>query len=411
MKRLLLLAPLAFVPLVLAPVANGTIAPASTPASASERLSPDDDQLVTVDEAAARKFFLETAAKSHGITVESAVQQVDLQDRMDTLPFHELDPNYLEDGSTGLGNDFRLWYRSAGDPPAKLMEALRSLGVLEHLDIERVPYSYDQLSRKASDLQQELASMKVPVSLALNTALGGVTLYPLPSASSEDLAQARELSERAGLASVEEEAPTGMQIGGRDLSNDAPGDTRICTAAFVAKKDGDRAVLSAAHCGAYLHPFSYAGEAGYNAFIYSYDYDSDVNVIDKTSTSWTPQVKFNDGVQRDVNYTKGYAGVDVGDTVEKYGQITNYTQGEVVSKTACGAFGCSAASKFIRVERTYPSGGTNMCAPGDSGGPFMTITTALGILSARYSDGDCTFMSVGHVTEKIGWNIVTPSSP
>ncbi len=335
------------------------------------------------------------------ISVEEVEAQLALQDAMDTIPFSKLDLGYAEDGSVP-GRDFHLWYRSALEPSAGLIDAMKAAGVLQHVSFERVPLSLEDLMARAVAVNSVLTVDRVPVGVTIDTKSGGVVFHPYEGASDAARKDAEAVAERDSLPfSWGEPPPTPANYGGK-AANFPAGQ---CTAAFVVETSGgDRRVTSAGHCGAVGESVTYGQETGFTVGTRSFTSFRDVLTFDKASETWSPKVKYAaNGTTRDVDAVRLWNQMDVGDPVSKYGRATDYTIGTIVDRHACAAFPqtCDPEALYVRVQVDT---GTQMCAEGDSGGPYMLANTAYGIGSARFSDGDCTFTPQQLIT---GGTVVT----
>lgn len=322
-----------------------------------------------------------------GISHDELRQQLAHQDAMDAIPFQKLDNGYAEDGSI-LGTNFVLWYRSSAEPTSELLEAMRAADVLQHVEFEKVPLSQDSLLQTAEALHTELRTNGSDIGVTIDTAIGGVVLYPTPATSSTDRKDAETQATDHGLAyRWAEGVPVPMARGGEFMSVG-------CTGGFVVETSGgNRRVASAGHCASLNDNLVYQGSTGWTVRTRTYDAFRDTLSFDKNNETYSATVRYsNTPTSRDVTALRSWAGMDVGDPVSKYGTESGYTAGTIVDKFACGGGGCDPESIFVRVTPTssYP----DMCSPGDSGGPNMWATTAYGITVAKptKTSKDCIYM-------------------
>ena len=85
----------------------------------------------------------------------------------------------------------------------------------------------------------------------------------------------------------------------------------------------------------------------------------------------------------------------VGDDVCKYGKVTGYTCGHIVSRFYAPSYIPSADATFIRVG----GGSTKLSRGGDSGGPCFNGRRAYGIHSGSAGGGnDALYMPINYVS-------------
>lgn len=171
-----------------------------------------------------------------------------------------------------------------------------------------------------------------------------------------------------------------------------------CSTGFVVRHEGDRRVLSAAHCGVNdgddvgrRHNGERYGEVKQDA----YSGAADVEVHSVTSASGfdaKPWIFVDFGArQRDVFFTGNYEGLLVGDTTCKSGITTNKTCGEVLGKHFEPSY-VPNSERFIKA--AFCSNG------GDSGAGVYINHKAVGIESGSSDLNSCEpsdFSVFGHI--------------
>jgi streptogrisin C len=105
---------------------------------------------------------------------------------------------------------------------------------------------------------------------------------------------------------------------------------------------------------------------------------------------------------RAITAKRSYANQSVGDWVCKYGKMTYFDCGEIISKH--GAICSGFATDFLGIEVESPYG-TTFVEGGDSGGPWYTGGTALGISSCATPGGKGTYVSTTDIQSGLGVSI------
>lgn len=346
-------------------------------------------------------YDLGQAAAGLGISYQELLTQVSLQRAMASVDVEALDPGYAEWGSTP-GPQFRIWYRSADNPTEALRIALGDAGVLDYVDFEKVPLSFQDLTKRVESLQSQLTAAGLAVGVSADSASGGVILH-----SADSKVEAGTVSEANAILTADsvpftwgDTLPQFMYIGGRLEDN-----TTIflkCTGGFTVHPSGstNRRLVLAGHCGSVGDNSTYAGHGGFLFKSSTNTVIRDIGTIDQSGVSWDPQVFFGAGDTRTVQAVEPFSSMHIGDVVAKYGQTTGYSVGTISEKHACSPLGCDPESLFVTVKS---SDGSQMCDHGDSGGPWMFGDTAYGVTSFGNGGAKCSFSTF----EGSGFVVVT----
>lgn len=250
-----------------------------------------------------------------------------------------------------------------------------------------------------------LAVPDIPAHYDLGIDLQRNTVYAVVERLTGDTAAAfaarygRPLAVREGPLAVSEacnsrsscspDLRSGLATGLQFFSND-------CSTGFTVRVNGNRQLLSAAHCGrndgdssARFHDFLRYGEV--RADGYSGAVDAERHSVEGLFDAQPLIYVNNADKSRKVNFTSQYDRLTVGDTACKSGITTNQTCGEVLGKYFSPDY-VPRSERFIK---------SSYCGqPGDSGGGVYLGQIALGIHSGG-TTGDCSqqgdFSIFGHI--------------
>ncbi|OGO40089.1 MAG: hypothetical protein A2147_06930 [Chloroflexi bacterium RBG_16_57_8] len=95
----------------------------------------------------------------------------------------------------------------------------------------------------------------------------------------------------------------------------------------------------------------------------------------------------------------------IGSTVSKFGQQTYYTCGTLTFKEQTLSYITNCQPTFMKIEDTFGYSGP-LAAPGDSGGPCFSGSTALGITSGISGNDVLYYMAINYV-DGIGVSVLT----
>lgn len=317
----------------------------------------------------------------YGVSQEAALEQLRLQDLLDTIPINHLDPAMVE-VYTSPGRQFFVDYltTSVAGVPAAVMEQFEEAGMGEYLRITQVPVSDDALR-----LAQRAVSQVRGATFAtrLDSRAGDLIVESRASVSAKVKSDI--------VAAVDRVAPSVDVRWDPDASLAAPavgGGLGIngCTAGYVVRNisNGAFGLSTAGHCG---NGASYAGQT-LNFRAEGFSGSQDVQWYRKDALNWE-KTFWTAGGWRPVNATKPHAAMNVNDWVCKQGITTGTTCGPVTDRTYCPPYVPSCNATFVVVD--HPTG---WAEPGDSGGPVYVNNVAWGLVSGHFigSDGRGIFM-------------------
>lgn len=177
--------------------------------------------------------------------------------------------------------------------------------------------------------------------------------------------------------------PVPAYLGGKPYSG--------CTAGFVARREGQQGITTAAHC--FTKPATYDGQRTGTTWMASNQ--RDVRFTSILSGTAEPKFQYKAGQYRTVT---SLGVVSPGMTIFKYGKTTGYGQATINKYEGCrkytdGRTWCGLYSTTRKV-----------IAPGDSGGPWFVAGKALGYTSGTTSTSSlmtpqAEFHSVSGATE------------
>lgn len=113
---------------------------------------------------------------------------------------------------------------------------------------------------------------------------------------------------------------------------------------------------------------------------------------------------WSDGSTFNITSVKSRSQQNVGDIISKYGMTTHYTAGEISSKIALLASPYNSAT-WMEVENVF--GYQKLSDAGDSGGPWFSGNTALGIHHGGYADGSKAFYMALDYLDLLGVSVKT----
>lgn len=239
------------------------------------------------------------------------------------------------------------------------------------LDVRSAEYSLEALEADQIALAKALGpSFPVSLSVTQNRVVvevprGGQALNP-------DVAAALP-STAVILRDAEPRTPTVQLYGGLAITS--------CTLGFSVYYGGNtsnRRVVTAGHCN---NSQSYNGQAltYMNDGIWSGNYDAQTHTL--AGATYANKVVDGDGTPRTIT-SRSLTGQNVGAAVCKYGKVTGYDCGIIVSDHDAGC-APSPGGAYRKVDSDPNGTGVDMAESGDSGGPWFFGNTAWGIASCQ----------------------------
>jgi hypothetical protein len=314
---------------------------------------------------------LTSFAEFRGVSIEVARQQLKFEAAAGGLEstLREVDP----DGFAGLWIERTPQLHvvvAVTAPRDSLLAGLTSGSPLQgHVETILVSRSYEELARDADAILSEVDGR---YSLEIDVKRNAIELLTLHS----DMTRTKALVDQVGVetdASVAASRwmpePAAYAYGGLSLGGQA------CTTGFTVRKAGTTTdgVTTAGHCSnnLTLHGQAITYQAG--------------STVGSNDSQWhtTPFVEkpwfqsTSGGSYRIVYGRKFWSQQPQGATVCKYGRVTLYTCGEIVSKSIAPPYITNPTATFIQVSRS----GKITADAGDSGGPVFLVSDAWGVVS------------------------------
>jgi hypothetical protein len=328
----------------------------------------------TEDEAASADA--QQYAVSQGISLQEAEYRLALEEPIAKL---RLSMEAAEESSFGgLYIDHRPAYRIVvqyvGTPT--LLEPYIAASHLESLiTLEQVEFTQAQLEQDITQIGAALGDGAYALEVDLRR--NRVDVEALSKDSVLSLAKDRgvKLPATAEILSVPDLPSPALNLyGGLALSD--------CTSGFTIYKTSvsNRMITTAGHC---QNAETYAG----NALTYQNDevragnFDSQSHKF--AGALYPNLITTGGGVTRTITAVKYRAQQNVGNYVCKYGKVTGYGCGYIVSKSVLACGGSDTAYTAIKVDSDPSGTGYDLAEGGDSGGPWFYVHTAYGTLSCQ----------------------------
>jgi streptogrisin C len=328
----------------------------------------------------------ELYASDFAVSVDEAERRLRLQGELSALigNVEASAPNTFAGGWTQHMPTYRVVLAFTADTPESRLAVDLASGAPAPVWIRTdAQYSLADLARARDDLAASLAAER---DVIVDADVPNGALWIIHTGVDEDL------STRISAASRRSEVPVNEQIvpvpetpahtyGGMKLSS--------CTTGFTARDNntGLDGFITAGHCGDTQTYYEMDGTSYGTTF--KNDWWDPWRDMQFHTTSHVEYAKFQTttGTLRSVSGWRGRADQQLGDYVCHRGKTTGYSCGTIVSKThapsyagACGGQTCQPV--WIKVE-----GSSLACWGGDSGGPWFSGKTALGIHSSNSSSG------------------------
>lgn len=234
----------------------------------------------------------------------------------------------------------------------------------------------------------------------------------------DDKAKAAASSLRTQLGApvrlVELDEPNQAQavFGSGRLSFPFGGGTSACTNAFVVRHAASNSygVLTAGHCQSSSGLYSYTGvdSAAHSLGFQARKFDSSADIAWLGSGATDVGPWFYANAWRQLTGRRTQASTAVGNQICRYGTFGGYGCATVYSVaynpgSSCGPTGTSPCSAtFVGL-----NGATNLCQPGDSGGPWFISTVAAGVhRGGNPSAGLCSYTSTDYAYSSLGLNLL-----
>jgi streptogrisin C len=359
----------------------------------STAASPDPDPnapTLTAEEALLDDA--EEYAKLHGVSLEDARRQLDLQ--LNVIPQFETAVASGEAsrfGGLAILNqpNYRVVvYLTSGRVAdlARYISDDRLNGVVE---VRHVARTYAQL--KAAQIRALQLRSVVAFDADIDLRSNQVRLYVAAKGGQELAAKAGAL--RAAAAGSGAPLPDWVVVHGADSMSHPDLDifgglnlSDTCTSGFsVTGSGGSGGVTTAAHCP---NSLSYAG----NALTFKaerYEQSFDVQWHSKTNTNFPAKIYRGQGVYGAISGKKARWNQPIGATVCKRGITTDRTCGTIATKDYAPSYIPNVEPTFITA--TYGSAG------GDSGGPVFVGEEAWGTHSGGAANGNAIYMASNYI--------------
>jgi hypothetical protein len=352
-----------------------TVAPPPTSTRADSGLNPDAVEY----------------SKSAGVTYAEAVRQLDRQIVVGALQ----ETLMTKEGSTFAGlliehqPRYRVVARFTSDAAATLARYVTGGPLDQIVEPESAAYSLADLEATQARLVKEYAGTSVTVDIDVRenrVELGIPTSVSLNTSLLAVDAMSPSVKVTTG---IQPRTPATTLYGGLQFSG--------CTSGFTiyyGANTANRGIVTAGHCS---NSQSYAG----HALTYQNDerHDGDWDYQSHKLAGATYQNKVQDGASgttRSIGAVTYWANQNVGDFVCKYGYVTHYGCGYIVTKNASGCVDTPAGTMYIKLDSDPNGTGYDLAEGGDSGGPYFLGSTAKGILSCQQGY-DAIYESIGFV--------------
>lgn len=183
-----------------------------------------------------------------------------------------------------------------------------------------------------------------------------------------------------------------------------------CTSGFSISKNssGTKGITTAGHC---TNSISYSGtNLPYQP---PQAYSGSFDVQWHTAPGFTVRNYAYDGISDSTPYYRVITGKTsrsnqaINDFYCKYGKVTNYGCGYLISKTRAPGYVPNVNATFMELHRD----GINLCSGGDSGGPIFTGAIALGLYSGCAGSGGINnifYMAINYA--ELGLGVTVPTS-
>jgi hypothetical protein len=311
--------------------------------------------------------------RATGVSVTDAEKQVVWQDEAGQLSdaLRASEPTtfgglFIEHTPT-----YKVVVLSTSGDAAAIDKYAAGLSLKSVLDVRAADYSLEALEADQLALGKALG-LSFPVDLSVKQNRVVVEVPKGGKSLAADVAAALP-STAVILQNAEPRTPTVQLYGGLAVST--------CTLGFSVYFGGNtsnRRVVTAGHCP---NSQSYNGQAltYMNDGIWSGNYDAQTHTL--SGATYANKVVDGDGTPRTIT-SRSLTGQNVGAGVCKYGKVTGYDCGIIVSDHDPG---CSASpgGAYRKVDSDPNGTGVDMAEPGDSGGPWFFGNTAWGIASCE----------------------------
>ncbi|MCJ7655264.1 MAG: S1 family peptidase [Dehalococcoidia bacterium] len=351
-----------------------------------------------LNEAEALLFDAGVYAKIHGVTVDEAIHRFKLQDVARGL---ETDLSNKEaDTFAGLWiehtPEFRIVVAFTYDGKEKIRPYIKE-NLVDVIEVRTAKISLTGLQNAQAAVLSSFRDLGVLADTAVDVRENRVIVHVVDRNQIENYLQNGKLTlpDCIELVTVKELAKPCVDIyGGLTLN--------ACTSGFAVKKpDGTKGITTAAHCDNFEFycgiplPMQQERKETY----YDIQWHTAPLLTVKNKIQWSSA-----GYTRDITATRSRDSQLIGELVYKYGCVTYYTAGHIVSKTATLSYIPNCQPTFICVDND--AGYNPLVSLGDSGGPWWVATTAYGTTCARDATGDGYYMAVNYFSG-IGVSVMT----
>lgn len=256
-----------------------------------------------------------------------------------------------------------------------------------HVDVYTAARSLQELAAIQTAAHGVARAQRLPAESSINVPENRVDLYTTEpdfvaaALAAEDarraLAGAPALLADVAVVGVERlSSPARYLSAGRPMST--------CTSGFAVQSAGGvRGVLTSGHCpntqSFNLRSLPFQSEL----FSGSHDvqWHNSGGELHAVNRTWDGQFDTTTPNYRFITATKPRAQQVIGEQVCKFGMTTGFTCGTISSTTLAPSYVPSAAATFIVVSSTTQ----DQSAPGDSGGPWFSGSTAYGVNSGEFT--------------------------
>ncbi len=290
----------------------------------------------------------------------------------------------------------------------KLLQRDEFYELYAYVEVRPAALSLEALAAVQADAHRTARARRVPIESSINVPENRVDLFttePNFLAAALEAVDAVRLKSKAAplldnvtIVNVERlSGPSRYVNAGRPLST--------CTSGFaVQNAGGTRGVLTSGHCGS-SQAFNQRN-LPFQSELFTGSYDvqwhtaPDLHVVNRT---WDGLFDTTTPYYRFITATRPRSQQVIGETVCKFGMTTGYTCGTISSTTFAPSYVPNAAATFVIVS----SSTQDQSAPGDSGGPWFSGSTAYGVNSGEFTTNfNAIYMPIDYATG-IGVSVLT----
>lgn len=184
--------------------------------------------------------------------------------------------------------------------------------------------------------------------------------------------------------------------------------TNSCTLGFgVRNQFGTKFASTAGHCPASA-TYQYGG-VQFTTYTAVYFGSSDFRAYNVPGGNIATNILYTGSGTRSITGTTGWSNFGVGSFVCKYGKVTGYNCGNIVTKTKAPNYVPGTQATYVEVNGCN-QGSANLSASGDSGGPWFSGNSAWGWMSGGAGPNSCgqnngIFMAVDYMAS--GMSVLT----